>query len=305
VTIKRRHVLTLLGLLLAGGLAGLFIYEPDYAGLVPPAERALVFAHRGFGDGGPDNSLVAAQMAMDERMDGVDVDGQLSADGQLVIFHDLSIDRLTTGSGRVTGKTVAELRALDLGEKFGRGFAGKAPVATFEDFVREITPRGILMVELKAPGAKPSGIEEAAAAIIGKYKAHERVFISSFNPIVLYRLKRIDPRIRTALIFMDTNWNAELLAEIPPQDLVNLPWPLRQEPIRRVIRKVIAPDALSVNHEVDEATLRRLRAKGWPIFLWTIDDESRLNWAFDHKPYGIISDAPGLTKQLRDRRSGA
>ena len=303
MTIKR--VLVLLGLLLAGGLACLFVYEPDYAGLVPPAQRTLVFAHRGFGDGGPDNSLVAAKMAMDARMDGVDVDGQLSADGQLVIFHDLSIDRLTNGSGRVTSKTVAELRTLDLGEKFGRGFAGKAPVATFEDFVREITPRGILMVELKATGAKPSGIEEAAAAIIGKYNAHERVFISSFNPIVLYRLKRIDPKIRTVLIFMDTNWNAELLAEIPKQDLVNLPWPLRQEPIRRVIRKVIGPDALSVNHEVDEDTLRRLRAKGWPIFLWTIDDEGRLNWALDHKPYGVISDAPGLTKQLRDRRSGA
>jgi glycerophosphoryl diester phosphodiesterase len=278
-----------------------FGYEPRYSGLLEPASRTLVFSHRGLGDHAPDNSLIASQRAMDKQMDGVDVDGQLSADGQLVIFHDLSVDRLTTGTGRVSGKTLAELKALDLGEKHANAdFRGKAFVATFEDFVREITPRGILMVELKAPSAKASGMEEVAAAVIKKYDAYEKVYLSSFNPVVLYRLKQIDPRIRTVFIFMDTNWNAELLKEIKAEDLVNLPWPLRQEFSRRAIRKLIKPDALSVNNEVDEKVITRLLALGYPIFLWTIDDEARIKWALDLKPYGIISDEAELAKQLRD-----
>lgn len=95
--------------------------------------------------------------------------------------------------------------------------------------------------------------------------------LSSFNPLVLRRLKRRDPEVRTALIFMDTNWNPELLAEIRPEDRGDLPWFLRQEWIRRGLRKLVQPDLLSINHEVDERVTDR--------------------------PYGVISD-----QQLRDRR---
>src|SRR6185437_5533294 len=97
------------GLLLLAGLY-LFGYEPPYRGtLVARPARTLVFAHRGFGDLGPDNSLYAVEHALEAGMDGVDVDGQLTRDSELVIFHDLSVDRLTSGIGRVREKTRAEM----------------------------------------------------------------------------------------------------------------------------------------------------------------------------------------------------
>ena len=298
-----KKVLAVVFLAVLAAAAYGFVYEPEHHGLIASQAHTLVFSHRGLGDHAPDNALIAAQLAMEQHMDGVDMDGQLSADGTLVIFHDLSVDRLTSGTGRVTSKTLAELRALDLGEKFPGGeFKGKAFVATFEEFVREITPHGILMVELKATGLSASGIEEQAAAIIKKYDVYDKVYISSFNPIVLYRVKKLDSRIRTVFIFMDTNWNAELLKEIKPGDLVNLPWPVRQEFVRRLIRKLIEPDALSVNSEVDEKVTDALLRKGWPIFLWTIDDQARIRWALDKKPYGVISNEPELAKQLRDAK---
>ena len=276
-------------------VAAFFLHEPRYGGSMDDDPgRILVFAHRGFGDLAPDNSLVAARLAMAAGLDGVDVDGQRSADGEVVIFHDLSVDRLTAGTGRVADKTAAELLALDLAPDYAGegGVFESAPVSTFERFVREITPHGILMVELKVPGSAETGIEARAAEIIARYNAHERVLLSSFNPLVLRRLEKIDRRINTVFIFMDTNWNAELLAEIPEDDRVDLPWFIRQEPIRRVIRKIIRPDALSVNHEVDEAVIDRLLETGWPIFLWTIDDPERLAWAASKNPYGVISDQP-------------
>ena len=281
------------------GLGCLLFYEPQYKGLIKKQNDVLIFAHRGFGNLAPDNSLVAAQLAMKNNMDGVDVDGQFSADNELIIFHDLSVDRLTTGAGKVNSKPVNELLKLDLATKYGQGFKN-AYVATFDDFVREITPQGVLMVELKVPNSKATGIEERAAEIIKKYNAYENVYLSSFNPLVLYRLKKIDPRIRTVFIFMDTNWNPKLIAEIKKEDLVNLPWFLRQEPLRRVIRNIIKPDALSINNEVDEKTINTLIKKGYPVFLWTINEEGRLNWALKKKPYGIISDEPIRAKQLRD-----
>jgi len=295
-------MLRLLGLpaaVLAGACAYLFLYEPRYGGtLVTTPPRTLVFAHRGFGELGPDNSLFAVERALAAGMDGVDVDGQMTRDGVLVIFHDLSVDRLTSGSGVVRGKTAAEMLALDLGPKYHSPVRG-AFVRTFEDFVRTVKGHGTLMVELKVPGAAASGIEEQAVGIIQKYAAHDSVVLSSFNPLVLYRVKRIDPRVRTCFIFMDTNWNAELLAEIKPADRVDLPWPLRQEFIRRAIRKIVKPDLLSINHEVDERVLDGLIARGWPVFIWTIDEEPDVRAALAKRPWGIISDQPVRAKHIR------
>ncbi|HEV8358738.1 MAG TPA: glycerophosphodiester phosphodiesterase family protein [Gemmatimonadales bacterium] len=296
-----RYVLgaVLVLLLLAGGW--LFGYEPPYRGtLVTRPPRTLVFAHRGFGDHGPDNSLYAVERALAAGMDGVDVDGQLTRDGELVIFHDLSVDRLTSATGRVRDLSLAQMLALDLGPKYDPAVRG-ATVHTFEDFVRTVQGRGILMVELKVPGLARTGIEERAVGIIRKHAAFENVVLSSFNPVVLYRVKRLDPRVRTALIFMDTNWNPQLLAEIKAEDRVDLPWPLRQEIIRRAIRKVVRPDLLSINHEVDPAVTDRLLAKGWPAFIWTPNEDAEIRRAISKRPYGVISDRPIRAKELRDQ----
>ncbi|MGH7696458.1 MAG: glycerophosphodiester phosphodiesterase [Gemmatimonadaceae bacterium] len=297
---RTRAIVAAILFVLLLGAAWLFLYEPSYSGtLVRQPERTLVFAHRGFGDHAPDNSLYAVERALEAGMDGVDVDGQFTRDSELVIYHDLSVDRLTSGTGKVRDKTVAEMLTLDLGPKHDSSIVG-ANVHTFEDFVRIAKDRGVLMVELKVPGGAPTGIEQRAVELIRRYDAHAGVVLSSFNPLVLRRLKKLDPEVRTALIFMDTNWNPELLAEIKPEDRVDLPWPVRQEFIRRAIRKIVKPDYLSINHEVDENVTRRLIAKGWPVFIWTIDEEPDIRAALAKRPYGIISDQPLRARQLRD-----
>lgn len=282
-------------------LGYLFGCEPPYRGtLVTNArpDQPLIFAHRGFGDHGPDNSLYAVEQAMEAGMDGVDVDGQFTRDGDLVIFHDLSVDRLTSGTGRVSEKTLPEMLALDLGPKYDSTMRG-AYVRTFEDFVRTVKGRGILMVELKVPGVGETGIEQRAVDVIRKHDAHASVVLSSFNPLVLRRLKQLDPQVRTALIFMDTNWNEELRAEIKEGDLVDLPWMVRQEFIRRAFRKIVKPDLLSINHEVDEAVIDRLLGKGWPVFIWTPNTDDGIRFALAKRPYGVISDQPLRTRELR------
>jgi glycerophosphoryl diester phosphodiesterase len=188
--------------------------------------------------------------------------------------------------------------ALDLGPKYDPAVHG-AYVRTFEDFVRTVKGRGILMVELKVPGGAATGIERRAVDIIRRHDAFADVVLSSFNPVVLYRVKRLDPRVRTALIFMDTNWNPELLAEIRPEDRVDLPWFLRQEWIRRALRKLVRPDLLSINQEVDEAVTDRLIGKGWPVFVWTPDEDTDLRRAFAKRPYGVISNRALRARELR------
>ena len=67
----------------------ILIYQPNYENVnnIPNSEL-LVVAHRGFGNYAPDNSKSAVQIAIESGMDGVDLDGQMTSDGELVIFHD-------------------------------------------------------------------------------------------------------------------------------------------------------------------------------------------------------------------------
>ncbi len=297
----RLRLIAILGGIFGGFAAWAFIHEPRYSGHPLPATTTpLIFAHRGFGDYAPDNSLYAVEKALAAGMDGVDVDGQLTRDSVLVIYHDLSVDRLTSGSGKVRDLPSSTILSLDLGPKHDSAVTG-APVRTFEDFVAAVKGRGILMVELKVPGTKPTGIEQQAVEIIRRHGATESVILSSFNPFVLRRIKKLDPDVRTAMIFMDTNWNPELLAEIRPEDRVDLPWVLRQEWIRRAFRKYAKPDYLSINHEVDDDVTERLIAKGWPVFIWTVDTRDDIEDAIEEHPWGIISDQPLRVKEILAR----
>lgn len=102
--------------------------------------------HRGFGTLAPDNSLAALRMALESGVDGVNLDAQLSADGHVVVFHDLSVDRLTDGTGRVRDLTLAELKALV--EKL-RERRPDTPIIYMSGYTRdEVVRRGIFRSEV-------------------------------------------------------------------------------------------------------------------------------------------------------------
>ncbi len=290
----------LISLLLVGALVGLFSFELPYSGLIVSSERPLIFAHRGFGNHAPDNSLAGARLAIRAGMDGVDVDGQLTRDSDIVIFHDVSLERFTRGTGRVDARTLDELKNYDLAEKFGHGFTD-VPIASFDDFVATVTPGALLMVELKVPGFADTGIERRAIEVIAAHDAFDRVYLSSFNPVVLRRLKRLEPRMRTVFIFMDTGWDPKRVAETRVEDRVALPWFLRNDVTRKAIRNLVRPDALSIHHAVDADTIDALLQKGYPVFLWPVNDAGQIARALKKRPYGLVSDEPVLARSLRDQ----
>lgn len=297
----RRILLSILLVLIIFGSVFVF-YEPRYSGSIEEHDESpLLFAHRGFGNHAPDNSLVGAEKALELGFDGVDVDAQLTKDDEIVIFHDVSLERFTTGEGRVDSYTLAELQTYDLGERFGDGTEYTDEfMATFEDFVARVTPEALLMVELKIPSPKDTGMERQVIDIIERYDAFEKVYISAFNPVVIHRLESLDERVQTVFIFQDSGWDPRRVAETKEEDRVSLPWYLRTEWTRRVIRKLAKPDALSVNQHVDETVIDRLMEKGWPVFLWSLNTEEEVSWGVVKEPYGIVTDEPILTKSVVD-----
>src|SRR4030042_5766395 len=84
--------------------------------------RPTIFAHRGSSVHAPENTLAAFKLAIDQHADGIELDTKLSADGQVVVMHDDTVDRTTNGTGRIKSLTLHELKRLDAGSKFDPSF---------------------------------------------------------------------------------------------------------------------------------------------------------------------------------------
>ena len=100
---------------------------------------ALRLAHRGDWRVAPENSLAAFRAAIAQGADGIEMDSELTADGQLVLMHDDTVDRTTNGKGRVAEMTLAEIRKLDAGAWFDSAFRGER-IPTLEELAAAYEP---------------------------------------------------------------------------------------------------------------------------------------------------------------------
>ena len=94
--------------------------------------RPTIFAHRGASIYAPENTIAAFELAVEQQADGIELDAKLCADGQIVVFHDQTVDRTSDGSGKVLDLSLAALKELDAGSWFGENFAGQA-IPTLEE----------------------------------------------------------------------------------------------------------------------------------------------------------------------------
>ncbi|WP_195532418.1 glycerophosphodiester phosphodiesterase family protein [Bacteroides finegoldii] len=121
-------------------------------------DYVMIFAHRGDWRYAPENSIHAFQRCIDEGIDGIEVDVQKTKDGELVVMHDETLDRTTTGTGKVSDYTLWELKNLYL--KSPIGVTTRQRIPTFGE-VLELAKGKVLVQVDKWPSVKEQVIEVA------------------------------------------------------------------------------------------------------------------------------------------------
>ena len=86
--------------------------------------QTAIFAHRGASAHAPENTLASFELAIRQGADAIELDAKLTADGQVVVLHDRTVDRTTNGSGEVNHLNLAQLRMLDAGSHFDIAYKG-------------------------------------------------------------------------------------------------------------------------------------------------------------------------------------
>ncbi len=284
----------------------LFFYDPYYKGtLLPKQDRILIVAHSAKGFKANEETLEAAEEAFTAGIDIVDLDAHLSLDKKIVIFHDFTLDKNTNSAGLVSKKTAKELKEIVL--KNTNPNANDSNISTLEDYLEKFTDENqIISVELKIPGLSPTGAEQELARLLEKYQAYRRVYVNSYNLLLLYRLKSINPKIVTIFNFRGDYENIYMYKEYSEDDTIlkkikGGPWYIpytQNEYALTLLLKVLRLDAISFHHKTKEDMVKRFQRNGYPVFIWTVNTEKDIKRSLDLYPYGLVSDNSLLAKDL-------
>jgi len=169
----------------------------------------LNIAHRGFSAQYPENTILSFQKALELGVTWIELDLQTTADDQLVVMHDATVDRTTDGTGPVSEKTLEEVLALDAGIHRDEVFRNQR-VPTFDQVLDQLDPAPRIVVELKFFGfdAIPRVLDAIASA-----GAQSRTVISSFDLPKLPRVKALAPEMPlTALLKAEGRETQELIS---------------------------------------------------------------------------------------------
>lgn len=227
---------------------------------------AVPFAHRGL-HGGPrvENSASAIAAAVAEGF-GVELDVQLSADGEAMVFHDYELDRLTLGEGPVARRSAAELQRL--------GFrAGGDPMPRLAEILGLLAGRVPLLVEVKSPDRRVERLCAAVARALDGYEGPAGVM--SFNPEVGRWFARHRHQVLRGLVVTEQGKRG-LRGRIE-----------RPLSLRRAGADFLAYDVRDLPSRFAAAARRR----GLPIYTWTVRSDSDRQRAADHADQ-IIFEAP-------------
>lgn len=147
-------------------------------------------AHRGFSSRYPENTMLSFRKALDLGVSRLELDLQVTRNGDLVVLHDRTVDRTTNNSGATTDFTLEEIQALDAGSWFSDEFVGNQ-IPTFLEVLTEL-PSAILVTELKFEG---NAAIEDVVKLVRDTGATQRVIISSFDHAKLPVIKSIAPEL--------------------------------------------------------------------------------------------------------------
>ena len=198
----------------------------------------------------PENTLPAFQRARDAGADGVELDVRVTRDDQLVVFHDRKLERTSNGRGPLDHLTLAEIRSLDVGTWFGQGFKGERTPTLDEVF--ETLPHDYLInVEMKVVIKGMKLIAHLVAQTIAHHARWASTLVASFNPVALYHLRRLEPRISRGYIWSKRH-----------------PYPIRSRWLGPLVNAQWYDPA---NDTYDQKMHRKFQIQGRRLMAWDLD----------------------------------
>lgn len=248
--------------------------------------RIKVWAHRGASAYAPENTMEAFILANQYGADGIEIDVQLSKDGEIVVIHDEKIDRTSNGKGKVRSYTLAQLRTFNYNRTQPAHFHAKIlTLREVLEYIRDKTDMSV-NIELKTGVYFYPGIEEKTVAMVHEMGVADRVIYSSFNHYSIRKVHKMDPQAQVGLLYED--------------GFIDVP-----EYAARLGVNALHPRWSSLQYPGFLEDCRRCHLD---LNVWTINQESMMRQMCEAGVNAIITNYPDKAVRIRDeyeRSSGS
>lgn len=239
----------------------------------------FIFAHRGSAGTHPENTMEAFIAAEKDGADGIELDVQLTADGEIAVIHDLTVDRTTNGNGYVNELTFKELSKLKANYHSFHFFKKSCRIPSLREVFEWLKCNNLLCnIELKNAVNTYVGMEEKVISLVCEYNFENRVLISSFNHKSLVLCREIEPAIVTAPLY---------------NEVLYKPWDYAIS----LGSNGIHPRLKSIS---DQEILAAMEC-GVAVRPYTVNKERDMKRLFAINCSAIITDYPGRAYRLRER----
>ena len=233
--------------------------------------RRMVFAHRGASAYAPENTLAAFELAIRQGAPGIELDAKLSADGQVIVIHDPTLERTTGVQGKVSHFSLAQLQELDAGSFFSTRFQGEK-IPTLEAVFEAVGKQILINVELTNYTTPGDPLVEEVVSLVQRMARIDQVLFSSFHPSNLIRVRRLLPRVPLGLLALQGSCGG--LA-------------------RSFLNRFIPHDSLHPYHtDVNPSLTKSAHARGKKVYTWTVNDPLEMYRVFAAGADGIFTDDP-------------
>jgi glycerophosphoryl diester phosphodiesterase len=240
----------------------------------------LVIAHRGDSTRAPENTLSAFRKAIEARANMIELDVQLTADGVLVVFHDMYLQKHSSGEGLLSDFTIEEIRKLDAGSWFSNGFKGET-IPLLSEVLELAKDRILLNIEIKPEAVtenSETGIERRVCDTLQSFEMEEQALISSFDYRVLDRVCKINPALKTGLLY-----NRKKSGGLSPVQLV---------------KKYRAYSFHCSRWQIRKKWINECRINRVPVYVYTVNGKRAMRSLIKKGVKGIFSDKPAQLKEV-------
>ena len=251
---------------------GVYKYQKNWMPVYPSffTEAKLIkIGHRGASALAPENTVASFTKAVETGMNGIELDVQYSADKQMVVYHNWDLKALNGSIKLIKNMPYSEIQELSQNDDENN----KIPL--LGEVLDVLSKKCIIVVEIKSTHILNTVIEKNVLDIIHNYGFDQNCIISSFNPIILWRIRKLNPNILTAYLWSKTD----------PQFILNSPlwvWLCR-------------PDAFHADIVfLEEKLMQWIRRKKMSVLTFTVKTASDLAKAKHLGVDGIIMDDPYL-----------
>jgi len=246
--------------------------------------RPLSVAHRGHSIAYPENTLEAYRKAIALGVEMIECDVNITREGTLVMMHDPTLDRTTTGSGRVSAATWEEIQRLDAGGKFNPEFTGARVPSTEETLLLYKETGTLSCFEVKgADGDESDRIALALADLFVKHDMLDRAFMSSYHHQALQVARAKCPELLLA---------PERLPDDAPPDPPE------------ALRQAESVEALVLQHQYTVLTadvVRLLHENEIAVWSWPTTDEASMVFSIELGADALMGDDVELMLAVLNR----